>query len=147
MSQHESHADIIAEMRMGNPGPQPVAYVVGLPDEIIELEHSTMRKIRTKRVTITELANRLEAANRREVTEAATKAATSAVNLTKEKYRRLLADATKLRDALDLIQRKAEKLQATAPDDHMTMAGGLSIIRETARDALASLDTESEVKP
>lgn len=55
----ETHADIIAEMRMGNTGPYPFAYLIGraggLLGNVIE------------QVTVKELADRLEAAHRREL--------------------------------------------------------------------------------
>ena len=99
-------------------------------------------------VYFAELADRMDATHKREVTEAATKAATSAVNLTKEKYTRLLAETAKLRDALDAVvkvgyphnfQREAYHIRSYCED--MTAA-----IRKCF-NALASLNTGSEVKP
>lgn len=48
-----------------------------------------------------------------------------------------VGNSVKLREALKKILRKAEKLQGIDPLDHMTMAGGLSIICALARPALA----------
>ena len=60
MSANETHAEVIAEMRLGNTGPYQFAYLIGRPSAnplvpgIIE------------RVTVSELADRLDAAYRRE---------------------------------------------------------------------------------
>ena len=62
----ESIADIVAEMRMGSPV-NPGAYRIGLPDKITVLEcGDKMRTIQIKTVTVKELADRIEAAAKRE---------------------------------------------------------------------------------
>ena len=67
----ETLADIIAEMRMGNAGDFPFAYVIGDPDtpEVIDFTTKKVvepRKINIRRVTVSNLADRLEAAVKRE---------------------------------------------------------------------------------
>ena len=62
----ETQVDIIAEMRMGKPV-GPCAYRIGLPDKEEVLESGArMRAIQIKDVTVQELADRLEAAGKRE---------------------------------------------------------------------------------
>ena len=62
----ETRADIIAEMRMGNPV-GPCAYRIGLPDKEEVYESGAKRRITMiKDVTVQELADRLEAAEKRE---------------------------------------------------------------------------------
>lgn len=62
----ETIADIVAEMRMGSPV-NPGAYRIGLPDKITVLECGVeMRTIQIKTVTVKELADRIEAAWKRE---------------------------------------------------------------------------------
>lgn len=62
----ETQADIIAEMRMGNPV-GPCAYRIGLPDKEEVYESGAKRRITMiKDVTVKELADRLEAAGKRE---------------------------------------------------------------------------------
>lgn len=62
----ETQANIIAEMRMGKPV-GPCAYRIGLPDkEEVYESGARMRTIQIKDVTVQELADRLEAAAKRE---------------------------------------------------------------------------------
>lgn len=62
----EMQADIIAEMRMGNPV-GPCAYSIGLPDKEEVYESGAKRRITViKDVTVQELADRLEEAAKRE---------------------------------------------------------------------------------
>ena len=62
----ETQADIIAEMRMGNPV-GPCVYRIGLPDKEDVYESGAKRRITMiKAVTVQELADRLEAAAKRE---------------------------------------------------------------------------------
>ena len=62
----ETQADIIAEMRMGNPV-GPCVYRIGLPDKEEVYESGAKRRITMiKDVTVQELADRLEAATKRE---------------------------------------------------------------------------------
>lgn len=62
----ETQVDIIAEMRMGNPV-GPCAYRIGLPDKEEVYESGAKRRITMiKAVTVQELADRLEAAAKRE---------------------------------------------------------------------------------
>jgi hypothetical protein len=67
----ETVADIIAEMRMGNAGDFPFAYMIGDPDtpEVIDFTTKKVvepRKINIRRVTVSNLADRLDAAVKRE---------------------------------------------------------------------------------
>ncbi len=63
----ETKEDILREMRMGNSGDMPFAYLVGMPDTFEEfLSGTKMRKINVKQVTVKELADRFEAAFKRE---------------------------------------------------------------------------------
>ncbi len=67
----ETVADIIAEMRMGNAGDFPFACMIGDPDtpEVIDFTTKKVvepRKINIRRVTVSNLADRLEAAVKRE---------------------------------------------------------------------------------
>jgi hypothetical protein len=63
----ETKEDILREMRMGNSGDMPFAYLVGMPDTFEEFPSGTkMRKINIKQVTVKELADRFEAAFKRE---------------------------------------------------------------------------------
>lgn len=63
----ETKEDILREMRMGNSGDMPFAYLVGMPDTFEEFPSGTkMRKINVKQVTVKELADRFEAAFKRE---------------------------------------------------------------------------------
>lgn len=92
------------------------------------------------------VARRLKAAHKREVDDAERRghhAATKACCETIEKAgpfydAESVGNSAKLRAALKKILLKAEKLQGIDPSDNMTMAGGLSIIRELARAALAA---------
>ena len=62
----ETRVDIIAEMRMGKPV-GPCAYRIGLPDKEEVYESGAKRRIKMiKDVTVQELADRLEAAAKRE---------------------------------------------------------------------------------
>ena len=62
----ETQADIIAEMRMGKPV-GPCAYRIGLPDKEVVYESGAKRLFTMiKDVTVQELADRLEAAAKRE---------------------------------------------------------------------------------
>lgn len=62
----ETQVDIIAEMRMGKPV-GPCAYMIGLPDKEEVYESGAKRRITMiKKVTVQELADRLEAAAKRE---------------------------------------------------------------------------------
>lgn len=68
---HETSADIIAEMRLGATGDMPFAYRIGRPDRIVEYKTEdgkkyVQRSTVIESVTIDELADRLEAAYRRE---------------------------------------------------------------------------------
>ena len=70
MNEQETIADIIAEMR-GARTEFPFVYLMGEPDtpEVIDLrtkEITEPRKINIRRVTVKELADRLEAARKRE---------------------------------------------------------------------------------
>lgn len=61
----ETQADIIAEMRMGSPC-GPCVYRIGLPDKEEVYESGAKRRITMiKNVTVQELADRLEAAEKR----------------------------------------------------------------------------------
>lgn len=62
----ETRADIIAEMRMGSPI-GPCAYRIGIPDKVEVYESGAKRRIMMiKNVTVQELADRFEAAGKRE---------------------------------------------------------------------------------
>ncbi len=70
-SESEMIADIIAEMRMGNAGDFPFAYMIGDTDtpEVVDITTKAViepRKINIRRVTISNLADRLESAWKRE---------------------------------------------------------------------------------
>lgn len=67
----ETIPDIIAEMRLGATGDMPFAYRIGRPDRIVEYKTEDGKKYAQRStviesVTIDELADRLEAAHRRE---------------------------------------------------------------------------------
>ena len=67
----ETSADIIAEMRLGATGDMPFAYRIGRPDIIVEYKTEdgkkyVQRSVVIESVTIDELADRLEAATRRD---------------------------------------------------------------------------------
>jgi len=63
----ETKEDIVREMRMGSTGDMPCAYIVGMPDTIEEFPcGGKVPKINIKRVTVDELADRFEAAFKRE---------------------------------------------------------------------------------
>lgn len=70
MNEQETHAEVIAEMR-GAKTEFPFVYLMGAPDtpEIVDVTTKKIiepRKINIRRVTVKELANRLEAAHERE---------------------------------------------------------------------------------
>jgi hypothetical protein len=70
MNERETHAEVIAEMR-GAKTEFPFCYLMGEPDapEIVDVKTKKIiapRKINIRRVTVQELANRLEAAHERE---------------------------------------------------------------------------------
>lgn len=70
MNEQETHAEVIAEMR-GAKTEFPFVYLMGEPDtpEIVDVRTKEImepRKINIRRVTVKELANRLEAAHERE---------------------------------------------------------------------------------
>lgn len=126
MSQNESHAEIVKRMQ----------------------NFARLNKSWPCSEDIKAFAVKLDAANRREVTEAATKAATSAVNLTKEKYTRLLAETAKLRDALKLCKSLFDDgTICTHYDSPPEDDDKLTDLKSTVEVALASLNTGSEVKP
>lgn len=54
---------------------------------------------------------------------------------------------SKLRDTLQYVEQEAGKLLTISPDDHMTLQGGLSIIRERARAALALPNPSAYMRP
>ena len=58
----ETSADILREMRLGVTGDMPFAYMVGMRD----VSKHGMRCIEIKKVTVDELADRIEAAVRRD---------------------------------------------------------------------------------
>lgn len=63
----ETKEDIVCEMRMGSTGDMPCAYIVGMPDTIKEFPcGGKVPKINIKQVTVDELADRFEAAFKRE---------------------------------------------------------------------------------
>ena len=63
----ETKEEIVHEMRMGNTSEMPWAYIVGMPDTIeVYPGGEKVRKINIKRVTVEELAERLEKAFKRE---------------------------------------------------------------------------------
>lgn len=78
-----------------------------------------------------DLANQLDKAAIRERAEAATKAATDAINLTEEKWRRQCADTAKLREALTKILNLTNSLDEDCAVDPVE-------IRDLARAALAA---------
>ena len=68
---HETISDIIAEMRLGATGDMPFAYRIGRPDRIVEYKTEdgkkyVQRSTVIESVTIDELADRFEAALKRE---------------------------------------------------------------------------------
>lgn len=75
MKEQETHADIIAEMLGARPE-FPFVYLIGEPDtpEVIDFRTKKImepRKINIRRVTVKELAYRLESAHKREAGDAA----------------------------------------------------------------------------
>ena len=71
MADNETTADIIAEMRLGSTGGMPFAYRIGRPDRNVEYKTEDGKKYEHRitvieKVTIDELADRLEAAHNRE---------------------------------------------------------------------------------
>lgn len=75
MNEQETHAEVIAEMR-GAKTEFPFVYLMGEPDtpEIVDVRTKEImepRKINSRRVTVKELAGRLEAAHKRERGDAA----------------------------------------------------------------------------
>ena len=119
MKEQETHADIIAEMR-GARTEFPFVYLIGEPDtpEVIDYKTKEIiepRKINIRRVTVKELADRLEAAHKREA-----------------------GDAAKLREALDESRRIASGLGGCRLNDYWK----LNEIVRVCNAALAATEQE-----
>lgn len=102
----ETVADIIAEMRMGNAGDFPFAYMIGDPDtpEVIDFTTKKVvepRKINIRRVTVSNLADRLEAAWKREREELERYATSKMLDGATIVDNRKGGDAAAMRDAVE----------------------------------------------
>lgn len=114
----EAISDIIAEMRLGATGDMPFAYRIGRPDRIVEYKTKDGKKYVQRRaviesVTIDELADRLDAAHKREVDnlnsviQATVSRSDSEIDRLRweaEELRKQIGNAAKMREALKRIK-------------------------------------------
>lgn len=101
----ETISGIIAEMRLGATGDMPFAYRIGRPDRIVEYKTEDGKKYAQRRtviesVTIDELADRLEAAHKRDCAKIEADAL-AVGGIVEAGHSRERGDCAKLREALE----------------------------------------------
>ena len=121
----ETQVDIIAEMRMGSPV-GPCAYRIGLPDKEEVYESGAKRRITMiKAVTVQELADRFEAAAKREKAQP--------------------GNAAAMREALGDVYNTLEKIQSFIP--HLSDVSLMRKVRSMVCHAKKVIDTALSAPP
>lgn len=146
--ENESVNDIIAEMRMGNTGDFPFAYMIGDPDtpEVVDITTKAViepRKINIRRVTISNLADRLESAWKRErafnaMTEAANERLREHLQIALEGNKKPVGNAAALREVCVKCRELAEVIwQSECGEDVSSEIAELRDLLNFARSAPA----------